>query len=197
MDAVPATADLARFEAQMRGTEPADPHFVEAFNAAVVAELRAHGQVRGDTSGRTRLVLAVHGRRTGRLRAVPVSYLVVDGRLLVVASRGGADRHPQWYCNLLAHPWVTVELNGRTVPAKARPTSGTDRAALFARITALAPHFAEYRSRTTRELPVVELVGVTLTPDELTGAAPSQPAVRVPSTDSVVPLTNADSDPTR
>ncbi|GAA2901295.1 hypothetical protein GCM10010472_69400 [Pseudonocardia halophobica] len=162
-----ARGGVERLEAAFTGGLDTDLDFVRGFNDAVVAELRAHGQVRGEDSGKTRLVLTVRGRSSGSPRAVPTSYLVVDGRLLVVASRGGSDEHPQWYRNLLATPEVGVELNGRAFDAVARPTEGADRDALFQAIAAAAPHFARYQRRTARALPVVELLGARLTAEEL------------------------------
>jgi deazaflavin-dependent oxidoreductase (nitroreductase family) len=135
-----------------------DREFVQEFNRAVVEELRRYGEVRGELADRDRLVLTVRGRRTGIARPVPMSYLDIEDRLVVVASRGGADQHPQWYLNLLADPQVTVELGGRSWSARAVPTEGADRAHLFARVCERAPHFAGYQARTRRQLPVVELV---------------------------------------
>src|ERR1700761_1125986 len=78
------------------------------------------------------LLLTTIGARTGRPANVPLGY-AVDGRarVFVVASKAGAPWHPAWFHNLRANPSVTVELGGRTYPARALVTAGEERDRLY------------------------------------------------------------------
>ena len=80
------------------------------------------------------------------------------GRIYIFASKGGADTHPDWYRNLVAHPEITVELGTDTFPATARVLEGAERDAVYARQVAAEPQFGEYQRKTERIIPVVELV---------------------------------------
>jgi deazaflavin-dependent oxidoreductase (nitroreductase family) len=77
--------------------------------------------------------------------------------LVVIASKGGAPTHPDWYHNLLAQPLVTVELGSERFQARAQPVNGAERERLYAAQAALMPAFAEYQRKTTRQIPVVVL----------------------------------------
>jgi len=103
------------------------------------------------------LVLETRGRRSGRVRSVPLLYLEDDGDWVVTASSGGDPVHPAWYLNIEAEPRVVVVSGAGRRNALALPTSGDERARLFAALVELYPGFEEYRARTTRELPVVRL----------------------------------------
>jgi deazaflavin-dependent oxidoreductase (nitroreductase family) len=137
---------------------PGDSHFTKAFNAAMIERMRAgKGRIEGELGNRDRLLLTVTGRVSGQTSTSPVSYLVIEGRLVVIASMGGADRHPQWYLNLLANPRVTVELSGVEFAARAIATQGAERARLFAVACQHSPGYAAYQAKTAREIPVIEL----------------------------------------
>ena len=97
------------------------------------------------------------GAKSGKKRAVPLAYHEVDGRLLIIASMGGAKRNPPWYHNLVANPEVLVEKDGETFSANAVVTAGADRDALFKSVCDALPPFAEYQPRTERIIPVIEL----------------------------------------
>lgn len=125
-----------------------------------------------------RTLLAVSGGRVGReARGMPVLELVTTGRrsgaphrvmltsplqegdaYVVVASRGGDDRHPAWLLNLRDEPRVEVSVRGgpRT-PMRAGVASAEQRARLWPRITARHPNYASYQRRTRREIPLVLL----------------------------------------
>src|SRR5690606_18671127 len=96
------------------------------------------------------------GRRSGRPRSVVLSAPVVDGeRIVLVASRGGDDEHPDWYRNLLANPRVELTMNGRRRPMTARPADAAERAELWPRVVRTYPGYAAYQRRTNREIPLV------------------------------------------
>ena len=114
----------------------------------------------GDTfSGMDLLYLHTVGARSGQPRTSPVARMD-DGKggVLVVASYGGAQQHPGWYHNIVAHPdQVSVEYGGRTQRVTVHQLQGDERAAAWARITEQVPRFRGYESKTDRELPVLRL----------------------------------------
>ena len=105
------------------------------------------------------LVLTTVGRKSGAERANPLrGFPGPDGSWLVVASAGGAAGNPGWYYNLGAHPdQVKVETGGRAVPVVAEQLHGAERDEAWQRITAAAAQFANYQTKTDRELPIIRL----------------------------------------
>lgn len=128
------------------------------FNSHTIAEFRKnHGRVGGNFEGAPLLLLHTVGRRTGRERVNPLMYLKDGERLLVFASKGGADTNPDWYYNLKAHPDTHVEVEDETIDIHAQEVLGTERDALYARQAALYPRFADYQQSTKRIIPVIGL----------------------------------------
>lgn len=81
------------------------------YNAAAIAEFRKNrGKVGGYFEGAPLLLLHMVGKRSGKLRVNPTMYLKDGERYLVVASKTGADTHPDWYYNLKANPDVQIEV---------------------------------------------------------------------------------------
>lgn len=105
------------------------------------------------------LLLTTTGRRSGEPRTTPLTYLRVDGRIFLIASYGGANRHPAWYLNLAGDPQVEVQRWRTSETMTARTITGADRDAIWAKIVRRAPIYAWYQRRTDREIPVVELLG--------------------------------------
>lgn len=105
------------------------------------------------------LLLTTTGRKSGEERTTPLTYLRVDGRIFLIASYGGAHRHPAWYLNLVAEPEVRVQRWRKSETMRAVTLTGTDREAIWDKIVRRAPIYAWYQHRTDREIPVVELVG--------------------------------------
>ena len=124
-------------------------------NKAVVEEFRANG---GQVKGWGPLILlTTTGAKTSQQRIAPLM-LVTDGnRLLAVASKGGAPKHPDWYLNLLAHPEVTVEVGSEKFETTARILTGDEREQAYKRAAEVFPPYAEYQKRTAREIPVIAL----------------------------------------
>ena len=116
-----------------------------------------NGKVPGELAALPALILTTTGVKTGQKRAVPLGYQIVDGRLLIIASMGGAKRHPPWFYNLVKNPEVVVEKDGESFPATAIVTEGADRHYLFQKICESFPNVAEYQARTERVIPVIEL----------------------------------------
>ncbi|WP_327676631.1 nitroreductase/quinone reductase family protein [Kitasatospora sp. NBC_00458] len=128
------------------------------YNRAVIDEFRASaGVVGGDFAGKDLLLLTTRGRRSGEARTTPLVYLRDGGRVVVFALNGGAPADPLWYRNLAAAPEVTVELGADRFAAHAVPVDPEEHEGLWARQIAVEPLFADFRARTTRTVPLVEL----------------------------------------
>ncbi|MGF6885274.1 deazaflavin-dependent oxidoreductase (nitroreductase family) [Nocardia sp. GAS34] len=96
------------------------------------------------------------GRKSGQPRSCYLTSPVHDAdRVVLVASKGGDDRHPDWYRNVQAHPDVELVIAGRRRQAHARTASPQERAQLWPQITKAYQGYANYQTRTTREIPVV------------------------------------------
>jgi deazaflavin-dependent oxidoreductase (nitroreductase family) len=133
------------------------------WNEQVIAEFRANGgKVGGNFEGFPLLLLHTTGARSGAERVNPVAYQPLDdGGWAVFASKAGAPSNPDWFHNLRAHPDVTIEIGTEdgteTVPVRARVLEGDERLAVWEEQKRLAPGFADYETRTDREIPVVVL----------------------------------------
>lgn len=128
-------------------------------NALIIEEFRANeGRVGGPFTGAPVLLLHTIGARTRARRVNPMMYLDEDGHLYVFASKAGADTHPDWFHNLRANARVEVELGTERFAATAVPVTGEERDRIYALQAARYPGFAEYQAKTTRVIPVVELV---------------------------------------
>jgi deazaflavin-dependent oxidoreductase (nitroreductase family) len=130
-----------------------------SFNVDVIAEFRANGgKVGGPWQNATLLLLHTTGARSGRSRVSPLGALHVDGRLIVVGSYGGAAINPAWVHNLRANPRARIEIGTETVDVEAVELPPDERDAVWPRIVDIAPPFADYQDRTTRTIPVFELI---------------------------------------
>lgn len=124
-------------------------------NKKVVKEFRANG---GKIEGRGSLVLlTIKGAKTGKAYIIPLMYVPDGERILAVASKGGNPKHPDWYLNLLANPDVTVEVGDEKFDAVARVLTGQEREEAYAKAEKVFPPYAEYKTKTTREIPVFAL----------------------------------------
>ncbi|MGX4687966.1 nitroreductase family deazaflavin-dependent oxidoreductase [Streptomyces sp. JNUCC 63] len=103
------------------------------------------------------IVLTTVGARSGRIRKTPLMRVEHDGRYAVVASQGGAPKHPFWYFNLKADPRVELQDGPVKQDMTAREVTGAERAEWWERAVAAFPPYAEYREKTSREIPVFVL----------------------------------------
>jgi len=132
---------------------------VQDWNSKIIEEFRANeGEVAGPFAGAPILLLHTTGAKTGRERVNPMMYLDLDGHRYVFASKAGADTNPDWYWNLVAHTDVTVEVGTETYEVSARPVTGDDRDRVYSEQARRYPGFAEYEQKTSRVIPVVELI---------------------------------------
>ncbi len=104
------------------------------------------------------LELTTVGRKSGEKRTVFLTTPVQkDGSLLIVASKGGEQKHPAWFHNLRATPEVDVKLEGASRKMTARVVSDEERSELWPRVTAAYKGYAGYQKKTDRQIPLVWL----------------------------------------
>jgi deazaflavin-dependent oxidoreductase (nitroreductase family) len=115
------------------------------------------GEVGHLWNGVPTLLLTTVGRTTGELRTSALIFGTDGGRLVVVASQGGAPTHPQWYRNLGARPRVEVQLKAERFAALARTAQGEERERLWRLMAGIWPNYEAYQERTDRVIPVVVL----------------------------------------
>ncbi|APU21566.1 nitroreductase family deazaflavin-dependent oxidoreductase [Actinoalloteichus sp. GBA129-24] len=128
-------------------------------NEGVIKEFRENeGQVGGMFAGSPLALVHHFGAKSGIERIAPLVYLDDDGRIFIFASKGGDPKHPDWYHNLVATPRTTVEIGNETIEVTATVITGEERDVIYAKQCAVAPQFTDYQNKTTRVIPVVELV---------------------------------------
>jgi deazaflavin-dependent oxidoreductase (nitroreductase family) len=110
--------------------------------------------------GNDMLLLTTTGISTGEPHTVPLLYLRDGDRLVVIASYGGRPKPPAWYRNLSADDRVEVQVRGQRRRMRARTADASERISWWPRVVAAYDGYAEYQSRTTREIPVVILIPV-------------------------------------
>ena len=128
-----------------------------AFRTAIAGHVWWYRLMRGRFAGKSILLLATVGRRSGAERVTPLLRIEDGDNLLVAASMGGAPQHPGWYFNLLDNPVVTVQVGGTVEQRAARVALGEERNRLFEKFVDRDPRFARYQERTDRVIPVVVL----------------------------------------
>lgn len=127
-------------------------------NKSVIEEFRANqGKVGGFFEGKSLLLLHTKGAKSGQERINPVACVRDGDRLVVIASKGGAPTHPDWYYNVVANPHVTVEFGTETFQAQAAVAEEPERSRLYDKMVDMMPGFDEYRRKTARVIPVIVL----------------------------------------
>ena len=130
-------------------------------NIKIVDEFRSNeGRVGGYFAGKTLLLLHTKGAKSQQERINPLAYIKDGNRFVVIASKGGAPTHPDWYYNIRAHPQVTVEVGTEQFQAQAAIAEEPERTRLYNQMVEIMPGFDEYRRRTTRLIPVIVLTPV-------------------------------------
>jgi F420H(2)-dependent quinone reductase len=130
---------------------------VRGFSRLHTTLFRSFG-VTGPGTFQSTLILTTRGRKTGRDVSTPLLYVEEARKLYVVASFGGNDVPPGWYLNLTANPEVRVERKGDARGYRARPLSSDEAGRVWPKLLALYPTYADYQKKTTRVIPVVELL---------------------------------------
>jgi deazaflavin-dependent oxidoreductase (nitroreductase family) len=114
------------------------------------------GRVLGSAFGMPVVELHTVGRISGRPRSTMLTAPVIDGdRVVLVASKGGDDRDPDWFRNLMADPEIELTMAGRRRLMRARRASAAEKAELWPRVAAAYKGYDGYQHRTERDIPVV------------------------------------------
>jgi deazaflavin-dependent oxidoreductase (nitroreductase family) len=131
----------------------------DAMNRQVIAEFRETGGTAGGVFEGKPLVLVHHvGAKSGVNRIAPLVAYRDGSRIFIFASKGGSDSNPDWYHNLVANPQTVAEVGSETIAVTARVLTGAERDEIYAKQSAVEPQFAEYQRKTTRVIPVLELI---------------------------------------
>ena len=104
------------------------------------------------------LILTTKGRKSGETRDQALIFREIDGDYVIVASKGGHPQHPAWYVNLRANPDdVEIQVKADRFKVRPRDADGEEYERLWAAMNEVWPHYAEYQTRTDRQIPVVVL----------------------------------------
>ncbi len=128
------------------------------FVADQVALYESTGGVEGGTlMDKPVVILTTPGRHSGKVRKTPLMRVEHDGTYAVVASMGGAAKHPVWYLNLIASPAVTLQDGANVYEMGVREVQGDEKARWWALAVEAWPAYADYQTKTERQIPVVVL----------------------------------------
>ncbi|TDY06522.1 deazaflavin-dependent oxidoreductase (nitroreductase family) [Mycolicibacterium litorale] len=135
---------------------PAADFFIKWMSRGNTLLYKATGGRVGGTFGKAPVaLLTTMGRKTGEPRVSPLLFLRDGDRVILVASRGGSDKHPMWYLNLRANPKVQVQIKDEVLALTARAATEEERAHYWPKLTAMYPNFDDYQSWTDRVIPIV------------------------------------------
>jgi len=128
------------------------------WNRKVIEEFRANaGKIGGQFEGADLLLLHHTGAKSGTSRVNPVAYQRLPNGWAIFASKAGAPTNPDWYHNLVANPRATIEVGTETAEVTARVAGGEERERIWTQQKQDMPGFADYETKTIREIPVVVL----------------------------------------
>ncbi|UGQ11951.1 nitroreductase family deazaflavin-dependent oxidoreductase [Yinghuangia sp. ASG 101] len=120
-----------------------------------VEEYESSGGTKGTTiRGMPVVVITSRGAKSGKLRKSPVMRVEHDGVYAIVASLGGAPKHPLWYHNIVADPRVELQDGPVRQDMAAREITGDEKALWWERAVAAYPDYADYQKKTERPIPV-------------------------------------------
>ena len=117
----------------------------------------SNGVIGGRLANSPVLLLTTTGRRSGKQRTVPLLYLMDGRNVVLVASNGGAARHPTWWLNLQTTPEAWIQIKGVRRRVQAEQASAAEKQRLWPRLTAMYPDYRRYQEITDRDIPVVVL----------------------------------------
>ena len=104
------------------------------------------------------LLLTTTGRKSGEPRHSPLLYQHIDGKYVIIGSKGGYPDHPAWFLNLQANPEAEIRVASKKLKVRARVTSGDERARIWSSMREAYPPFDDYEARAEgREIPVIAL----------------------------------------
>ena len=141
----------------MSETPSAD--LMKEFNKNLIEEFRANGgKVGGPFADAALLLLTTTGAKSGQPRLAPLAYLTIDGKTIIIGSKAGADTNPDWVHNLRANPQAHIEVGTEAYDVTSRELPRSERDEIFDKVVAVAPGFGEYQSKTSRVIPLFELI---------------------------------------
>jgi deazaflavin-dependent oxidoreductase (nitroreductase family) len=114
-----------------------------------------------DMKGKPVILLTTIGAKTGKIRKTPLMRVEHDGEYAIVASLGGAPMHPVWYHNVKAHPRVELQDGPVNNEFEAHEVFGDEKAVWWERAVEAWPDYAEYQTKTDRQIPVFVLTPVS------------------------------------
>jgi deazaflavin-dependent oxidoreductase (nitroreductase family) len=139
----------------------ADPAHLPGASERANEQVRVYeatdGAERWDMRGVPVIILSTRGRHSGAIRKLPLMRVTDGERYAVIASLGGAPKHPVWYLNLRADPVVTLQDKAVKRRYLAHTAAGEEREEWWRRAVAVWPDYARYQTKTDREIPVVIL----------------------------------------
>ena len=103
------------------------------------------------------MLLTTKGRKTGKLRTIPLIYIQDGDCYVIAAAYAGSDRNPTWWLNLRDAKEAEIQVMQRKIRVRAEVATPQARATLWPRLVAMYPYFVDYQERTQREIPVVVL----------------------------------------
>jgi deazaflavin-dependent oxidoreductase (nitroreductase family) len=101
------------------------------------------------------LLLTTRGRKSGKLRRTALIYGRDGANYLLVASKGGAPKHPNWYLNLVANPEVSLQVGADKLSGRARTATGEEKLRLWQVMSKIFPLYDSYQANTARDIPLV------------------------------------------
>ena len=116
-----------------------------------------HGRWGGTAFGGPVLLLNTTGRKSGRRRTTPLLYVKDGEDFVIIASNGGAPRHPAWYLNLMANQDATVEVGDREVRVRAEVVGPDEKPRLWQKMVEMYSSYDDYQGKTEREIPLLVL----------------------------------------
>ena len=135
--------------------KPPPRWLLKAFTRFNVFVYRASGgRLMNKLSGMPIVLVKMTGAKSGREITIPLMYVPHESGFVLVASQGGAPRHPAWYHNLIKNPRVEITHEGRTAEYTARRVDAQEKAALWPTCVEYYPPYEQYQQRTTRDIPV-------------------------------------------
>jgi deazaflavin-dependent oxidoreductase (nitroreductase family) len=127
-----------------------------------VAEYESSGGTRGTTlRDMPVIVLTSRGAKSGKIRKSPLMRVEHDGSYAIVASKGGAPEHPVWYYNVVGDPHVELQDGPVKQDMTAREVTGAEKTTWWERAVAAYPDYADYQTKTDRQIPVFVLEPVS------------------------------------
>jgi deazaflavin-dependent oxidoreductase (nitroreductase family) len=116
--------------------------------------LASNGQKMATFGGRDICVVTMKGAKSGATRHIPLMYVPHNQGVILVASLGGAPKHPTWYYNLVANPEIEVHAKGQAMKLRARLASSEEKAEVWPVCCKHYPDYQNYQDRSTRDIPV-------------------------------------------